>query len=125
MITALPKTRPILDDRQVMTEEARVYFENLEKAVNLATPEVITITGDTNLEVGQEVYVDSPATTITLPSNPNPGDTCWITVGNFTDTVAARNGSLIMALDQDMTLNLAYRAYEFRYINSVIGWRVV
>ncbi len=61
--------------------------------------------------------------TITLPSSPQPGWEVGIAVDNFTDVVVARNGSKIMSLNEDFTMDIAYLALQFVYIDSVQGWR--
>jgi hypothetical protein len=61
--------------------------------------------------------------TITLPASPSPGWEVGIAVGNFTGTVVARNGSNIMALNEDFTMDIAYLALQFVYVDSVQGWR--
>jgi hypothetical protein len=61
--------------------------------------------------------------TITLPSSPQPGWEVGIAVDNFTDVVVAGNGSNIMALNEDFTMDIAYLALQFVYIDSVQGWR--
>jgi len=62
--------------------------------------------------------------TITLPASPNPGWEVAVAVGGtFLDTVVARNGSNIMALAEDMTLDRAYIAVQFVYVDAYTGWR--
>jgi len=45
-----------------------------------------------------------------------------ITVGNFTDTVVARNGSNIMSSGTDMTLDKAYLSIQFIFADASRGW---
>jgi len=62
--------------------------------------------------------------TITLPASPTVGHEVGVAIaGTFTDTVIARNSSKIMALDEDMTLDRAYIAVQFVYVDSTVGWR--
>ena len=62
--------------------------------------------------------------TITLPASPNPGWEVGVAVGGtFLDTVVARNGSKIMALSEDMTLNRAYISVQLVYVDAYTGWR--
>lgn len=61
--------------------------------------------------------------TITLPASPSPGWEVGIAVGNFTDVVVGRNGSNIMALAENFTMDKAYLALQFVYIDSTQGWR--
>lgn len=62
--------------------------------------------------------------TITLPSNPMPGWEVSVNVGNFTNTNVARNGSNIMSLAENITLDVAYKMVKFVYVNSSVGWRI-
>ena len=68
--------------------------------------------------------VTAAAQTITLPASPTAGHEVYVAIGNFTDTVVARNGSNIMSLAEDMTLDVAYKNVKFVYVNSTIGWRI-
>ena len=68
--------------------------------------------------------VTAAAQTITLPASPTAGHEVYVAIGNFTDTVVARNGSNIMSLAEDMTLDVAYKNVRFVYVNSTIGWRI-
>jgi hypothetical protein len=62
--------------------------------------------------------------TITLPASPSSGWEVSVNVGNFTDTIIGRNGSNIMSLAEDLTLDVAYRQVDFVYVNSTVGWRI-
>ena len=68
--------------------------------------------------------VTAASQTITLPASPTVGHEVYVAIGNFTDTVVARNGSNIMSLAEDMTLDVAYKNVRFVYVNSTIGWRI-
>lgn len=61
---------------------------------------------------------------ITLPASPSPGWEVGVAVGGtFTDTVIRRNGSRIMGLAEDMTLDRAYISVQLVYTDSTVGWR--
>lgn len=72
--------------------------------------------------VNTHVYVSAATKTITLPASPTIGQRVIVTVGNFTDTVVARNGSKIMSLTADFTMDAAYLSIQFIYTDSVQGW---
>ena len=89
-------------------------------------------TTDTNKTIVNREYVTAVTgvagtnanITITLPASPNPGWEVGVAVGGtFLDTVVARNGSNIMALAEDMTLNRAYISVQFVYVDAYTGWR--
>lgn len=52
------------------------------------------------------------------------GDTVTIGVRDFTNTIIARNGSNIMGLAENLTIDAAYTTIDFVYINASIGWNV-
>jgi hypothetical protein len=72
--------------------------------------------------VNTHVFVDTATQTITLPASPTIGQRVLITVGNFTDTVVARNGSNIMSSATDFTMDAAYLSIQFIYSDAVQGW---
>ena len=78
------------------------------------------------LVVGEFCTVTASAVTLTLPSSPSSGDSVYISIGNFTDTVVSRNGSNIMGLSEDLTIVVAYAGLTFIYSgNATQGWRII
>lgn len=78
----------------------------------------------TTLTAG-EMFISTAATqTVTLPASPSAGDTVYVAVQDFTDTVVARNSENIMSTAEDLTIDTANLTLTFTYINSTIGWRV-
>ena len=88
-------------------------------AVGIQT--VVTATSLT-ATVNTAVYVSTAAKTITLPASPTIGQRVIISVGNFTDTVVARNGSKIMSSATDFTMDAAYLSIQFIYTDATQGW---
>jgi len=72
--------------------------------------------------VNTHVYVSAAGQTITLPTSPTIGQRVLITVGNFVNTVVGRNGSKIMSLNADFTMDAAYLSIQFIYTDAVQGW---
>ena len=70
-------------------------------------------------------YVTSDSQTITLPSSPAAGNEVVVINGNFTATTVARNGSNIMSLAENITLDIAYASATFLYVDSTRGWVVI
>jgi hypothetical protein len=62
--------------------------------------------------------------TITLPATPTVGNEVQIGVGTFTDTTVARNGSNIMSLAEDLTIDTQYVNVAFLYVGGTVGWRI-
>lgn len=85
----------------------------------------ITTTASSKTLVNREFCeVVGAGLTITLPATPQPGWEVSVNVGNFTDTNVARNGSNIMSLSEDLTLDVAYKMVKFVYVDSSVGWRI-
>ena len=86
----------------------------------------ITTTATSKTLVNREYCtVVSPSQTITLPASPQPGWEVGIAVnGSFDNTIVARNGSNIMGLAENMTLDRSYASVQLVYSGAVIGWRV-
>jgi len=89
--------------------------------VTVGITTVVTATSIT-ATVNTHVYVSAATQTITLPASPTIGQRVLITVGNFTDTVVARNGSNIMSSASDFTMDAAYLSVQFLYTDSIQGW---
>ena len=66
----------------------------------------------------EKCSVTASGRTITLPATPSNGHECWVSVGNFTDTTVARNGSTIRGVADDAAINLAYQTVVFYYNGS-------
>jgi len=79
----------------------------------------------TTVVVNTHLYVIAAGLTITLPASPTAGQRVLITIGNFTNTIIARNGSNIMSLAENMTLNLPYASAQFVFIDATRGWTLL
>ena len=93
----------------------------LADTIAVGITSVVTATSLT-ATVNTAVYVSTAAKTITLPASPTIGQRVIISVGNFTDTVVARNGSKIMSSATDFTMDAAYLSIQFIYTDAVQGW---
>lgn len=64
--------------------------------------------------------------TVTLPASPVAGNEVSVIVaGTFTNTGVATNGSYIMGLLENMTLDKEYAAMNFVFSGiTTVGWRV-
>lgn len=74
------------------------------------------------LEVNEKCLVSESGKTITLPASPSEGDQVGVIVEDFTDTIVARNGSTIMGLSEDLTINKENASVDFVYIDE--DWKI-
>jgi hypothetical protein len=87
---------------------------------------IVNVTGTTQTAATGNQYVlkNVALSTLTLPATPADGDTVAITVGNgLLTNVIARNGSTIMGLAQDLTVDNSLATVTLRYVNS--DWRLI
>jgi hypothetical protein len=86
----------------------------------------VTTTSINKTLVADELTVAlSSGLTITLPASPATNTQVAVGVGNFTNTIIARNGSNIMSLAEDMTIDVANRTVNLVFIDATRGWRIV
>lgn len=88
-------------------------------------PAINIVTGTSVTAIAGQHYIitNAAATTVTLPASPSSNDTIYVSVNtNTTNNVIARNGNKIQALEEDLTLDLAYTCVQLRFANSGIGW---
>jgi hypothetical protein len=62
--------------------------------------------------------------TITLPGTPSIGNEVKIGVGTFVDTVVDRNGSNIMSLAENLTIDTENVNVSLLYVGETVGWRI-
>jgi hypothetical protein len=88
-----------------------------------ATEDVTVAAADVTASTGETIVLTGATTTVTLPVSPSAGD--WVTVSDVsgnTDNIIARNGSNIMALTEDLTLDTAYCKFRLIYTDATNGW---
>jgi hypothetical protein len=78
------------------------------------------------LAAGEFCTVTAATQTITLPATPSAGDNVTISVGDFTDTIIARNGVNIMGLAENLTIDVANAGITLAYSGDATqGWRII
>jgi hypothetical protein len=86
---------------------------------------VQVISANTNAVSGT-TYILTASLTLTLPSSPTSGD--YINISNrsgTTSAVIARNGSNIMSLAENMTLDVINASFKLVYADATRGWTVI
>lgn len=84
---------------------------------------LVTTTTKTAVAGNHYALTNVAATTITLPASPSTGAIVWVTVANGLYTnVINRNGSAIMNIAENMTLDKINATVQLRYINATLGW---
>jgi hypothetical protein len=87
-------------------------------------PVIVSTTAETALASSHYVLTHAAATSITLPSSPREGDMVWVTAANTVSTnMVLRNGSTIMGLAENMTMDSVKQTARLRYLNS--DWKLV
>lgn len=87
---------------------------------------VVSATTQTAVKDNHYVLTNVAASTLTLPLTPSAGDIVWVTAGNgLLTNVIARNGSNVMGLAENLTLDNANASAQLRYINATLGWRFI
>jgi hypothetical protein len=92
--------------------------------VNAAVFTTTVTATSTTASAGDHIHVTAATQTITLPASPSAGDRVAVTVENFTDTVVARNGNVIMDLAEDFTIDVANMGVTLIYTDATNGWRL-
>tara|TARA_R110002167_G_scaffold59384_6_gene168232 strand:- start:992 stop:1525 length:534 start_codon:yes stop_codon:yes gene_type:complete len=118
-------TTPKLADLAVTTAKIADLAITAAKLASVPISVGITTTvtaSSLTATVNTAVYVSAAGQTITLPASPTIGQRVIVTVGNFVNTVVGRNGSKIMSLNADFTMDAAYLSIQFIYTDAVQGW---
>lgn len=85
----------------------------------------VTATGKT-LADRERCTITASGQTLTLPASPSAGSEVTVSIaGTFFDTVIARNGSNIMSLAENMTIDRANVSVTFYYVDATRGWRII
>ena len=85
----------------------------------------MTVGGTQTISDGEFISVNSSGQTITLPNSPAQGDTVYISVGKFTNTTIAKNGSNISGLNENLIIDVADIGITLIYSgNATQGWRL-
>lgn len=92
----------------------------------LAQPVVtqnVQVIGTNTTAVASRIYVLTASLTLTLPASPSAGN--WVTVSNMSGAITAviaRNSQPIMALAEDLTVDLDGAGFTLIYADATRGW---
>jgi len=108
----------VIDDNKNLVNVGRIYTtvtNNQTTPKTLVNREFVSVTEDSG----------GSGVTITLPASPVAGNEVAIQVGNFKNTVIAGNGSKVMGLNQNLTIDRANITVNLFYTDETRGWRIV
>jgi hypothetical protein len=81
------------------------------------------ITTSTAATKNNHYYLNGATITLTFPATPSVGDEVRLSeVAGNVDCIIARNGSNIMSVADDLTIDSAYAVIYLRYVDATIGW---
>lgn len=112
MAVKISGTTVINDQKEIATGMQSIYER------------VFTVGVNTTLVNRDFCEVTTAGLTITLPATPTAGNEVKIGVGTFTNTVVGRNGSNIMSLAEDLTIDTQYVDVAFLFVGGTVGWRI-
>lgn len=76
--------------------------------------------------VKSSLFVLTVSTTLTLPADPALGDTVGISNQSGTTTaIVARNGKLIMGLDENLTVDILNAGFQLMFTGDTRGWAII
>jgi len=108
----------VIDDNKNLVNVGRIYTtvtNNQTTNKLLVNREFVSVTDDNG----------GSGVTITLPASPVAGNEVAIQVSNFKNTVIGRNGSNIMSLAENLTIDRANITVNLFYTDNTRGWRIV
>jgi hypothetical protein len=90
---------------------------------NKTITEMVSVISTNTTAVPSTVYVLTASLTLTLPAAPAVGS--WVRISNMSNTltaVVARNGSNIMSLAENMTIDRLSVGITMMYADATRGW---
>jgi hypothetical protein len=102
-----------------------VTYDDVNNSINFANYTITTTSVNKTLSNLEYCTVTSGGLSLTLPTLPSVGNKVMVGISSdYTDTNILRNGSNIMGLAEDMTVDIGYGTLNLIYINSTLGWRI-
>lgn len=123
--TAAQRPTPVTGQLRFNSESGSFEGYNGAQWNNIGTDGVSVISSNTTAQP-YYVYVLTASLTLTLPASPQVGN--YITVSNLSNTttcVIARNGTNIMGLAEDLTIDTVNSGFKLIYSGASKGWVVV
>ena len=121
---------------QTITNKTITYADNTLTGVagvtatqtltNKTIVENVSVISTNTNAVASGVYVLTADLTLTLPGSPSTGN--WVRVSNLSAVltcIIARNGNNIMALGEDLTVDIANAGFTLEYSGATQGWVIL
>jgi hypothetical protein len=103
-----------------------VTLAGTQTLTNKTIVENVSVISTNTNAVASGVYVLTADLTLTLPGSPSTGD--WVRVSNLSAVltcIIGRNGNNIMALGEDLTVDIANAGFTLEYSGATQGWVIL
>lgn len=120
----LAQLNTAVNDADVVSLAGAESLTNKTLVSPVVTDNTVIINSNTTAVRGRTYVFTTAGITLTLPASPAVNDIVSVINGNFSTCIVARNGSNIMSLAEDMTLDTQSVSFDLVYLNSTIGWMV-
>lgn len=102
--------------------DGNVGINKTSPQASLDFRETVNVISANTTAVASRLYVATATLTLTLPSSPTSGD--WVSFVNSSSAspIIGRNGSNIMSLAEDMTVNQNGASFTLVYVDATRGW---
>jgi hypothetical protein len=101
-----------------------VTYDDTNNRINFSNYGITTTSSNKSLSNLEYCTVNADGLQLTLPTGAVGNKVTVGVGGNFTNTQVLRNGSNIMGLADDFTIDLPYSVINLIYIDSTLGWVV-
>lgn len=110
----------------VVTNGAGSITLTATAAQGLPSFQIVSTTSVTAVAGMHYALTNAATSTVTLPASPTAGDLIYVTAANGLETnIVNPNGGKIQGQTGNYTMYIPFSSFQFRYINSTMGWAVI